>query len=84
MKSNAFMGLLAGVAIGTVIGVLFAPEKGSVTRNEIARKGEEVADDVKDRFNDILENFLRKVENTLRNVQREAEKVETEIKVEGL
>lgn len=81
---NVFLGVMAGIAVGATLGILFAPEKGSVTRNQIAMKGDELADDVKDRFNNIVENFLRRVENTLRNVQRETEKAETEVKVEGL
>lgn len=84
MKSNVFFGVLTGVAIGTIIGILFAPEKGSVTRNEIARKGDEYADELKERFNGVVENLLQKVENNLRRMQRETERVESEIKVEGM
>jgi gas vesicle protein len=85
MKSgNVFLGVLAGMAIGAALGILFAPDKGSVTRNQIAMRGDEMAEDVKDRFNNIVENFLRRIENTLRNVQRETERAETEVKVEGL
>lgn len=85
MKSgNVFLGVLAGVAIGAAMGILFAPDKGSITRNQIVTKGDEMAEDVKDRFNNIVENFLRRVENTLRNVQRETERAQTEVHVEGL
>jgi gas vesicle protein len=81
---NVFLGVMAGIAIGAAMGILFAPDKGSVTRNQIASKGDELAEDVKDRFNNIVENFLRRIETTLRNVKRESERAETEIKVEGL
>lgn len=81
---NVFLGVMAGIAIGAAMGILFAPDKGSVTRNQIAMKGDELADDVKDRFNNIVENFLRRVENTLRNVKSETERVENEVRVEGL
>jgi len=79
---NVLLGVVAGIAIGATLGVLFAPEKGSVTRNQITKKGDELADDVKDRVNNIVDNFLSRIETTLRNVKAESEKAESEIKVE--
>lgn len=35
-SSNTIIGILAGTAIGATLGVLFAPDKGSVTRQRIA------------------------------------------------
>jgi branched-subunit amino acid transport protein AzlD len=36
--SNALLGFLAGAAAGAVIGILYAPEKGSQTRKNIKKK----------------------------------------------
>jgi len=47
--------LLAGVAIGAAIGVLFAPEKGSDTRKKLASEG--LSDDLTDKFNNMMETF---------------------------
>ena len=38
------LGTLAGLAIGAIAGILFAPEKGSVTRKQIMDKGDDLVD----------------------------------------
>jgi gas vesicle protein len=38
------LGLLAGVAAGAILGILFAPDKGSNTRKKIVDKGEGYAE----------------------------------------
>ncbi len=61
-KGNAITGLLAGVAIGAVLGILFAPEKGSETRKKIAKKSKESLGDLKDKYNDALDKLTSKLE----------------------
>ncbi|WP_069657974.1 YtxH domain-containing protein [Arcticibacter eurypsychrophilus] len=41
--------LLAGVALGAAIGILFAPESGSETRSLISDKAKDLASNVKDK-----------------------------------
>jgi gas vesicle protein len=63
MSSNKILlGVLAGLAAGALVGILFAPEKGSRTRRNIVRKGEDTIEDLKDKFDDLLESFTDKVE----------------------
>jgi len=60
-KGKVLLGLLAGVAAGAMLGILFAPDKGSATRKKIVRKGEDYADELKDKFNDIVEDISEKI-----------------------
>jgi gas vesicle protein len=39
--------VLAGAAAGAILGILFAPDKGTETRRKIAEKGTDLADSVK-------------------------------------
>ena len=47
-NNNLIVGLLGGIAAGTVLGILFAPAKGTETRKIIAGKGSEIKDNLKD------------------------------------
>ena len=47
-KSEAVVALLAGLAVGAVIGVLFAPDSGKATRERISDKALDLADNAKD------------------------------------
>lgn len=57
--SAALLGVAGGAAIGATLGILFAPNKGAVTRKQIARKGRDAAMKVKDEIEDIQDAFKR-------------------------
>jgi gas vesicle protein len=75
-SGKVLLGLLAGVAAGALLGVLFAPEKGSVTRKKIAKKSEDYAGELKDKFDEFLESINKKFESMKEEV--ESKDVETE------
>lgn len=64
MNSSKFLlGVLGGVAAGALMGVLFAPEKGSKTRKKIMYKANDGADTLKYKFDSLLESMNQKYEN---------------------
>lgn len=55
--TKATLGIIAGVAIGALAGILFAPEKGSETRKKIATNTNDLAESAKSSFNDFVDNL---------------------------
>jgi gas vesicle protein len=57
---NLTSGIIVGVAIGAVAGVLFAPYRGSKTRQILFNKGEDYVKDLKDKLNDLASTISDK------------------------
>jgi gas vesicle protein len=68
---------LAGVAAGAVLGILFAPEKGSRTRKQILNRGTDYADDIKEKFEDIIDSITQKYETAMHDAEEVVEKGKT-------
>ena len=57
------LGTMAGLAIGGILGILFAPEKGTVTRQKIMEKGNDYADELKSKYNDFTDIISEKFQS---------------------
>ena len=70
-KEKIIFGAIAGIAVGTLLGVLFAPDKGSVTRKKIFRKSDDYLDELKNKFEELLGNMAEKNEEDTAHEQTE-------------
>jgi len=54
-SSKALVAFLAGVATGTAIGILYAPEKGEITRDRLSYRLSKYRDQLQKLINDLIE-----------------------------
>jgi len=82
--SNSVIALLAGAAIGVGLGILFAPDKGSKTRekmkegfddlkNQAKSKWNDLEEDTKEKFSKTKDDLIETVEDLLSNSSYKAE-----------
>ncbi len=57
------LGTVAGLAVGGILGILFAPDKGSVTRKQIIDKGNDYADELKSKYGEIADTIAEKLQS---------------------
>ena len=74
--SKILIAVGAGLAVGAILGVLYAPDKGSETRNKIAKSGKKLRDkfgrkikhgkdQMKEQIKEVVEKVNGKVEEAL-------------------
>ena len=78
MKNNEkiLIALGAGLAVGGLLGVLFAPDKGCETRKDIADAGKKISDNVKKAIRAGKERCETFTEELGKQVSRVGDKME--------
>jgi len=57
------LSLLVGVAAGAVLGLLLAPNKGSITRRRIMDMADDLSSDIKENVSESIKTFTDQFEN---------------------
>jgi gas vesicle protein len=74
---KALLGVLAGIAAGAVLGVLFAPAKGVDTRKNIVRKSEDLAHELNDKIDQKFNELTNSITGNFKKTKSPAEAVKT-------
>jgi gas vesicle protein len=70
---KALLGVLAGMAAGAALGLLFAPGKGSETCKKVSRKGEDLAEALNDRIDEKFDELMSAITGTTGKPERQRE-----------
>lgn len=78
--AKTLLGLAAATGVGALLGVLFAPKKGSETRRDLANKQKEYEKRLKKEYNKAIDKVSDEIKQADKKVSDAAQAMREEIK----
>ena len=74
-NSGIVLGLLAGAAIGSLLGVLFTSEKSGQMIKTLRRRVDDLRDDVIDEYEDLRDDAIEHYDDLSTRLRKEVQKL---------
>jgi gas vesicle protein len=73
-SGKVVIGVVAGMAVGAILGVLFAPHKGTDTRDMISSKSTDTINDLKLKVSSVMDSVANKLHSEEKELSEKIKK----------